>query len=68
MKEGIVATMAVLFSGAQEIFLSFSWITAASFLVFCLLYTPCIAAISCVRKELGFRASLKIILFQCFIA
>lgn len=53
MKESVVATMGVLFAGAQEIVMIFSPLVAASFLTFCLLYTPCVAAISAARRELG---------------
>lgn len=53
MKESVVATMGVLFAGAQEIFIALSPLIAVSFLTFCLLYTPCIAAIAAARRELG---------------
>lgn len=53
MKESVVASMAVLFSGAQEMLIVLSPLMALSFLTFCLLYTPCIAAISSVCRELG---------------
>ncbi|MDD6448521.1 MAG: nucleoside recognition domain-containing protein, partial [Lachnospiraceae bacterium] len=42
--------------------------TAASFLVFCLLYTPCVAAIASIRRELGRKWALQIVLFQCLVA
>ena len=43
-------------------------VAAAALLVFCLLYTPCIAAISAVKRELGTRWAIGMVLFQCVIA
>lgn len=68
MKESIVATMGVLFAGTQEIALAFSPLIASSFLIFCLLYTPCIAAITSVKNELGLKWAIFIVLFQCSVA
>lgn len=68
MKESVVASMGVLFAGAQEIFITFSPLIAISFLTFCLLYTPCIAAIAAARRELGWMWAIFIVLFQCAIA
>lgn len=62
-KESIVSTMGVL--GALS---SLSAVTAVPMLVFCLLYTPCIAAIAAVRRELGHRWALGMIAFQCIVA
>lgn len=60
--------MAVLFSGAQEIFITFNPVIAVSFLTFCLLYTPCVAAIAAARRELGRKHALFLIVFQCVVA
>lgn len=68
MKESVVASMAVLFSGPQEILLSFNFAIALSFLTFCLFYTPCVAAINCAKRELGLKDAFFIVIFQCFIA
>lgn len=68
MKESVVASLAVLFSGSQEILSSFSIAVSLSFLTFCLLYTPCVAAINSARRELGFKDALFIAVFQCVIA
>ena len=43
-------------------------LTAAALLVFCLLYTPCAAAVSAVRRELGTKWMCYVIVFQCVIA
>lgn len=62
-KESIVATLEVL--GATSIFTAAS---AVSMLVFCLLYTPCVAAIASVRRELGAAWAGFILVFQCVLA
>ena len=62
-KESVVATMEVL--GVTE---TLTVITAIPMLLFSLLYTPCIAAISSVRRELGDRWAIYVIIFQCAIA
>ena len=62
-KESVVATLEVL--NAMPLFTT---ITSISILVFCLLYTPCVAAVASIRRELGSKWMLFIILFQCVIA
>ncbi len=62
-KESVVATMEIL--GVTSL-LSIS--TAVSMLTFCLLYTPCIAAIASVRRELGKKWAAFMIVFQCLVA
>ena len=62
-KESVVATLNVL--NAKELFTT---VTSISMLVFCLLYTPCVAAVAAIRRELGTKWMLFIILFQCVIA
>ena len=42
--------------------------TAVSMMVFCLLYTPCIAAIAATRRELGSKWALFMVVFQCVVA
>ena len=56
-KESVVSTMAVLFSGDMAAALTsvFTPLSAYSFMVFVLLYTPCIAALSAIRREMGSR-------------
>ena len=46
----------------------FTTITSISMLVFCLLYTPCVAAMAAIRRELGSKWMLFIIAFQCVVA
>ena len=62
-KESVVATLEVL--GAMSLFTT---VTSISMLVFCLLYTPCVAAVAAIRRELGTKWMLFIILFQCVVA
>lgn len=68
-KESVVSTLTVLLNGAVEKLPElFTKLTAFVFLVFSLLYTPCVAAIATVRRELGRRWAFFIILIQCLIA
>ncbi|MBO7416600.1 MAG: ferrous iron transport protein B [Bacteroidaceae bacterium] len=62
-KESVVATMEVL--GVTE---TLTVVTAVPMLLFSLLYTPCVAAISSIRRELGDRWAIYVIIFQCAIA
>jgi len=62
-KESVVATMEVL--GVTTLL---TVPQAVSMLLFCLLYTPCVAAISSIKRELGWRWALWVILFQCLVA
>ena len=62
-KESVVATLEVL--GAMDLFTT---LTAISMLVFCLLYTPCVAAMAAIRRELGTKWMVLVIMFQCSVA
>ncbi len=62
-KESVVATLEVL--GAMDLFTT---VTAISMLVFCLLYTPCVAAMAAIRREIGTKWMILVILFQCAVA
>lgn len=65
-KESVVATMNVLFAGGVATALSS--LAAASMLVFSLLYTPCVAAVAAIRRELGSGWALYVVFCQCAIA
>ena len=65
-KESVVSTLGVLFGGSISTVLSST--TAASILVFSLLYTPCVAAIASVKRELGSRWAVGVVIWQCVIA
>ena len=62
-KESVVATLEVL--NAMDLF---TVLSSISMLVFCLLYTPCVAAMAAIRRELGTKWMLLVILFQCVVA
>lgn len=65
-KESVVATLEVLFgSGIATVLTP---LAAASLLVFSLLYTPCVAAIASVRRELGGKWAIAVVLWQCLVA
>ena len=65
-KESVVSTMEILFAGGITTALTAK--AAASMLVFSLLYSPCIAAIASVKRELGARWAVGLALWQCVIA
>ena len=65
-KESVVSTMEVLFGGRIDAVLSS--LSAASLLVFSLLYTPCVAAIASVKRELGGKWAAAMVFWQCLIA
>lgn len=68
-KESVVSTLTVLMGGsADAIATIFTPFTAVIFLIFTLLYTPCVAAISSVKHELGGKWALGIVVIQCLIA
>ena len=68
-KESVVSTMTVLLGGGIDMLQQFfTPLTAIVFLIFTLLYTPCVAAISAVKRELGGRWAIVIVMLQCTIA
>ena len=68
-KENVVATLTVLMGGSTVALAQlFTPLTAFVFLTFVLLYTPCVAAISAVKNELGGRYALIVVLMQCGVA
>lgn len=68
-KENVVSTLVVLSGGAAELVSSiFTPFTAFVFLIFTLLYTPCVAAIATVRRELGVKWSIYVVAAQCAVA
>ena len=67
-KESVVATMIVLYGGAQTLAAAFTPLAGACLLVFCLLYTPCVAAIASINRELGWKWALGIVCGQCCVA
>lgn len=67
-KESVVSTLTVLMGGADEITAILTPLAAASLLVFCLLYTPCVAAIASIKRELGGKWAVGIVVWQCAVA
>jgi ferrous iron transport protein B len=67
-KESVVSTLSVLFGSTAALQAVLSTRTAAALLVFCLLYTPCVAAIASVKRELGAKWALFVVCFQCAVA
>ncbi|MBQ9043946.1 MAG: ferrous iron transport protein B [Eggerthellaceae bacterium] len=67
-KETVVSTLSVLFDGTAALVGALSPAAALAFLVFCLLYTPCVAAVAAIKRELGGKWALGIVLLQCAIA
>ena len=62
-KEAVVSTMEVL-----DVTAFLTPVTAIAMLAFCLLYTPCVAAIAAVKRELGGKLALWMVIFQCLVA
>ncbi len=67
-KESVVSTLSVLFGSVAAFQAAITPVSALALLVFCLLYTPCVAAIASVRRELGNRWALAIVVGQCLVA
>lgn len=67
-KESVVSTLSVLLGTGVKITSILTKLGAASLLVFCLLYTPCVAAIASVKRELGRKWACSVVVFQCVIA
>lgn len=65
-KESVVSTMEILFGGGITAALTKQ--AAISMLVFSLLYTPCVAAIAAIKRELGAKWAITVVFFQCAIA
>ena len=65
-KESVVSTLEILFG--QGVSTALTPLAAASLLVFSLLYTPCIAAVASIRRELGSRWAAGVVLWQCAVA
>jgi ferrous iron transport protein B len=67
-KESVVSSLSILFGATDSLLATLSPLGAASLLVFCLLYTPCVAAIASIKRELGGKWAGAIVLFQCAVA
>ena len=67
-KESVVSVMQVLFASEAGLPAMMTSLTAVTMLVFSLLYTPCVAAIASIKRELGARWGLYVVIWQCGIA
>ena len=67
-KESIVSMLSVLYGSVGNLTTSLNIVDALSLLVFCLLYTPCIAAVAAVRRERGVKFAAATVVFQCVVA
>ncbi|MBS4895633.1 MAG: ferrous iron transport protein B [Gordonibacter pamelaeae] len=67
-KESVVSTLSVLFGSTASLVAALTPLAALGLLVFCLLYTPCVAAIASVRRELGGRWALAMVFGQFAVA
>lgn len=67
-KESVVSTLNLVFGGRAALMSAITPLAAFCLLVFCLLYTPCVAAVSSVRRELGTKWMFFVIMNQCLIA
>ena len=67
-KESVVSTISILFGSTAEILAAVTPAGVMAFLVFCLLYTPCIAAIASIKRELGSKYAAGVVVMQCCIA
>lgn len=65
-KESVVSTMEILFGSSIQT--AISTVSAATMLVFSLLYTPCVAAIASIKRELGAKWAVGVVFWQCAVA
>ena len=67
-KESVVSTISILFKSTANLVSALSPLAAISLLIFCLLYTPCVAAIASIKRELGGKWAILVVFGQCLIA
>lgn len=67
-KESVVSTITVLFGSTQNLLAVLTSYAAAGLLAFCLLYTPCVAAVAAVKRELGWKWAVFMACGQCVVA
>ena len=67
-KESVVATISVLFGSTEALTAALTPLAAAALLTFCLLYTPCVAAVAAIKRELGGKWAAGVVLAQCAVA
>lgn len=67
-KESVVSTLSILFGSTAALQKVLTPIAAGALLVFCLLYTPCVAAVASIKRERGGKWATIIVIFQCVVA
>ena len=67
-KESVVSTLSVLIPSETMLLSLLTPLTAAALLIFCLLYTPCVAAVASIKRELGGKWATVVVIGQCAIA
>ena len=67
-KESVVSSLVLLYGSTEVLLASLTPLAAASLLVFSLLYTPCVAAVSSIKRELGGKWAVGVVVGQCAIA
>lgn len=67
-KESVVSTLNILVGSTANLQAVLPTVSAAALLVFCLLYTPCVAAIASIKRELGGKTAVSVVFLQCGIA
>ena len=67
-KESVVSSLTLLYGSSEALLASLTPVAAASLLVFSLLYTPCVAAVSSIKRELGGKWALAVVFGQCALA
>lgn len=67
-KESVVATLSILFGSTASLQAVLTPLSAAALLAFCLLYTPCVAAVASIKRELGGKWATMVVAGQCVIA
>ena len=67
-KETVIMVLGVLYSGPAALVMTFTPLAGVCLLVFCLLYTPCVATIASVNRELGWKWALGMVCGQCLVA
>ena len=67
-KESVVSVLEVLFGAAGGVTAAMTPVSAGTLMIFSLLYTPCVAAIASVKRELGHRWAIGVVIWQCVVA
>jgi ferrous iron transport protein B len=67
-KESVVSTLSILFGNTSELVNTLTTASALSLLAFCLLYTPCVAAVASIKRELGRKWAAAVVVGQCLLA